>query len=464
MEESDLVVSLSSLDGEMITRLHQVMLPCDPRCRWLLDKELATRLAGRLNDENLRRLWQLLQDKMDDDCWACAAACLLSAHIGRINADLKQLPSKVLKLAVNYMDVQDSAIAFAQGFFKYDLGISQAEQWPRRSTAPIFLELAERLEGDASEEKLQLLVRGHGIDESHAFIRKSLSKQLHEHILNQESGQASAMEGLFLKLTLEEAGYVPEDVLPKLTLAACHLREALPEQLMSLTRQLSQADRREDGARVATFAAKAFLSDGMVAASEDAFLEAFALDQSNKEAAQGAVAAVTSTRRRCCELQDRCKGIEERNKALVDKCQALERRCGDLESLASSVKMDGDFIQTKSTITWDLSGYDFTEFTKGQIQKSEKFQLLSSGVNAWLQFTPGMAALSLYVDKPAVVKCVMQSGSKISTLEYDFSDNLVGEMPLGRGFPAFVKTSEINGSIIVRILSVRAPGSTLRFS
>lgn len=70
-----------------------------------------------------------------------------------------------------------------------------------------------------------------------------------------------------------------------------------------------------------------------------------------------------------------------------------------------------------SSIVWDLSRYDFSDFTKDQSQWSEKFQLLS-GATASLRLYPkgqvdsveGMAPVYLCVDKPAIVKWTWQSG------------------------------------------------------
>ena len=188
MEEPDIVTLLSSLGETPVKQLHVAMLPCDLASRGLVDKELARRLARRLNEERLKRLWELLQGHLDaeQDSWARAAACLLSAQMGRVEVHLQNLSLKVLVEAEQFLYDQELAICFAQDFFGYDLGICTAEQWPLKSWAPIFCELAGRLLEDPSEEKLQLLVKAHGIDESHPDIRASLHKLLHAHMLSPE--------------------------------------------------------------------------------------------------------------------------------------------------------------------------------------------------------------------------------------------------------------------------------------
>ena len=191
MEEPDIVTLLSSLDETAVNQLHTAMLPCDNTCKRLVDKELARRLASRLslvaetqdtqqlkkasakregpdikmllsslgleetkrlidqelarrralqlNEERVKRLWQLLQGHVDSeqDSWAQAAACLLSVHAARMEVHLGNLSSKVLTDAAKFLDDQDLAIAFAKDFFACDLGISSAKQWPLKSSAPV---------------------------------------------------------------------------------------------------------------------------------------------------------------------------------------------------------------------------------------------------------------------------------------------------------------------------------------
>ena len=447
MEESTIVTLLSSLDEAAVNQLHVAMIPCDLACRGLVDKELARRLASRLNEEHLKRLWQLLQEHLEQDCWARAAACLLSAQMGRMEVlHLQNVSLKVLVQASKFLDDQDSALSFAKDFFGYDLGISMAEQWPLKSSAPIFCELAGRLSEDESEEKLQLLLEAHGIDESHPDIRETLYTELCAHMLTLEEGDESDWEGLFLKLALEE-GSVPAEVLPKLALGEHHLIQPSPDQLMILSQELVESNRPADGARVAVVAARAFRANGQERRSEEAFLKAFALDGSNQEAAEGLANALTSAHGRCDELERRCEN--------------LEGRCEEFESRGSA------------SVLWDLSSYDFADFRKGQSRESAIFPLLSSGVTASLRLYPqghstsseGKAGLYLTVDKPCKVKWTCQSGSReVKTEERDFSEKWNNLSTYGWGWHNFMPISKTNGSITLRILSVQLPGSTLRLS
>ena len=469
MEESDIVTLLSSLDETAVKQLHVGMLPRDHGWKGLVDKEVARRLASQLNEGCLKMLWQLLQGHLDSeqDSWAQAAACFLSAQMGRIEVHLANLSSKVLAEARKFLDDQVFAIAFAKDFFACDLGISSAKQWPLKSTAPIFNELATRVSEDKSEEKLQLLLKGYDIAESDLVIRASLYKLLHARMLSQNGGDAYAMEGLFLKLALEE-GCIPEEVLAKLTLGDHHLIQVSPELLMKLCHQLADSDRPADGARVALVAARGFTAECQARQSEEAFLKAFSLEHSNQEAAEGLANAVTSAHERCAELEYWCEELQNNGRALEAKCQALQKEMQGIQN----TRREGS--AEPSSILWDLSGYDFSGFRKGECQKSEKFQLLSSGLTAWLLLYPkggptaseGKATLYLRVDKPATVKWSCQSGSgEVQTSERNFSKDLrPNGTPDGYGWRNFMPISEANGSITLRILSVQLPGSKLRFS
>ena len=177
-------------------------------------------------------------------------------------------------------------------------------------------------------------------------------------------------------------------------------------------------------------------------------------------------------------MEDRCEQLEKKGSAsdepfhsLEAQCQALQRRCADLESWQNASQ--SQVPRLHSCMVWDLSGYDFSGFLKGQSQESEKFQLLSSGVTASLRLYPkgsslsseGKAALFLHVDKPATVEWTCQSGSgAVKTSLDDFKDLQSDGTPKGWGRPNFMRISETNGSITFRILSVQLPGSKLRFS
>ena len=264
-----------------------------------------------------------------------------------------------------------------------------------------------------------------------AGLQITLVEHLRELLLGEDVFRGSDMEGLFLKLALEGGGGIPKDVLLKLTLKEQHLGQASPEHLMTLSNELAQCGRQTDAAHVAAVAARAFAAKGMVRESESAHLKGFTMDHSNKEIAAGVALAISSA---------------------LDKSQVPRLEIG-------------------TSLVWDLSTYDFSNFKKDQEEISETFQL-PNGINAWLNLKPkgearsseGMAALFLWLETPAVVKWTWQSNSgKVITMECDFSKDLgKGGKPVGWGIRSFMPISETNGSITLRVLSVQLPGSTLR--
>ena len=439
IEESAVLTLLPSFDEKAIAVMHRALLTCDASCRAHVNKEYAQRLATSLDDDHrLKTLWQLLEANLNDSSmpWVKAAACLLSAHPSRLGVKVSDLRLEVLTEASKFLDDQEEGAAFARDFFKQDLGVFSwfFEQWPRKSSAPIFHEMALRIDG-AQSEKLQMLLKAYWTDKDNGSVRASLRKHLNELFAVGDKTDAAELEGIFLKLALEEGADISSEVLSSLTLEPRHLCQPLPKQLLLLADMLGSNDRSADGARVALFAAKAFEANNEVRESEAAFLKAFSLDHASQEAVEGLANAVTSTHKRCDELENRIILL---------------------------------------AVGWDLSGYNFTAFGKGRWQLSERFQIGSTGVTAWLSLYPrgsahsseGKAALYLHVDKPAKVKWTWQSGGgEVQTEERDFSKEFKSDgTPNGWGWHSFMPISETNGSITLRILSVQLPGSKLRFA
>ena len=272
-------------------------------------------------------------------------------------------------------------------------------------------------------------------------VRKTLVKRLEAGIMAGLANDVPSLEGLFLKLALEGGADLSDDVVSKLVLEECHVNQLQPEHLMSLSRQLGQRNRGADGALVAAVAAKALAASGKEKESENAYLMAFAMDNSNKDAAEGVAEAVRSAHRRCEALEARTH------------CEPRPR------------------LELGSSWVWDLSIYDFSKVAKGQVQRSEPFQL-PNGINAWLSLCPkgyfdsseGMAALFLFVCKPAIVRLTWQSASgRAKSMEHDFSSDLDEDgHPRRWGDANFMPISETNGSITLRILSIQSAGFKLK--
>ena len=217
--------------------------------------------------------------------------------------------------------------------------------------------------------------------------------------------------------------------------------------------------------------------------SEDAFLKAFSLNHTDPEAADGIAQALATTRVRCGDLEKKSRGLEERCEALETKCQGLQKRVAGLDIKGGNwqkslkeldAKVDGladvsklPSLAVGSSLVWDLSGYDFSTFAKGQSKTSEEFELGSSGIRAWLDLYPkgdanskeGMAGLFLWVDKPAKVKWTVQyNGEGVRSLNYDFKVDA-----WNRGWPNFMPISQTNSSITFYLESVQVTGSKFRF-
>ena len=174
-----------------------------------------------------------------------------------------------------------------------------------------------------------------------------------------------------------------------------------------------------------------------------------------------------SFQKKCEELQgknaEQQKGIED----LTKLCEELQRRCGDLEKTCQILQ-----VLSGTSFSWDLSGYDFSNFSQGQEKKSDKFQICS-GITAWISLypkgdrtsSPGKAAVFLNVGKAAKVKFRLRAGQVDKTSEHDYSTSLDADGRLqGRGWKDFIDASELQGaSITVEVLNVQPANSPLKF-
>ena len=119
---------------------------------------------------------------------------------------------------------------------------------------------------------------------SDPLVRKALLRQLQCKILEKDA--ASNAEGLFLKLISEEERPISSNVLSRLALNEAHLH-CFKGDFMLLARQLGEAKRGNDGARVAVMLARRLACNGEKERAEEAFLLAFHLDRTNPDAANG---------------------------------------------------------------------------------------------------------------------------------------------------------------------------------
>ncbi|CAK9025228.1 U-box domain-containing protein 51 (Plant U-box protein 51) [Includes: E3 ubiquitin ligase (RING-type E3 ubiquitin transferase) [Durusdinium trenchii] len=262
MNEQEVIWLLHQVDGDVLESLsvpgpHKILV-CKELARRITDSPVAEAQAERLS-----LLWDFLsqeQENQDDQDWAQAASLMLAAFHGRLTAKLERLDTKLLHHALTFLHNKERATAFARDFFTCDFGISTLEKWPPSKSASIFVELASRMDDDKDDEKLDLLVKAHGINDADAHVCRALSKQICRRMLCQRTTSDSKhLEGLLLKVQLEQVEDIPAEVVSKLCLEQESLKSLHGSQLMLLAKMLEKANRRADGARVALAAAEFFL-------------------------------------------------------------------------------------------------------------------------------------------------------------------------------------------------------------
>lgn len=396
-------------------------------------------------------------------------ALILAAFIERLTfVALEDLQQDLLNLTRKYLENQDEAKTFAIDFFQSDCGISTG-LWPRKGAAKIFAELAFRLKED-NEERLQLLIKAHSIDGEDTEIRKHLKGQ---HMLQEVDSLAGVdVEGLFLKLMLEDKEEIPAIVLQKLSLQENRIKDLSAEHLMSLAQQLSQAGRRVDAAQVAVDAAKLFAQNANGRAdespeSQDAFLKAFGWNRNNEEASDGLVTVVLALK----ESNQKFKLQGEEFEALKKMCEDLQEKCKDIDMLRQKCdSLERKFLDPYplgTSFVWDLSSYNFTNMRKGHKQKSDNFQI-SPSISARLQVypkgrsgsLPDMAAVHLRLDRPARVRFTLQSGQALRTAFHE--DYVEDAANRSYGWNSVVATSAANNNITLKLLSVQPGNSSVR--
>ncbi|CAK9060659.1 unnamed protein product [Durusdinium trenchii] len=477
MDGQEVLWFLRQVDEDMIKSLsvpgpHKILV-CKELARRITDSPVA-----EAQSERLSLLWDFLsqqQENQDDQDWAQAASLMLAAFHGRLTARLEQLDTKLLHHALTFLHSKESATAFARDFFTCDFGIFTLEKWPPSRSASIFVELASRMHDDKDEEKLDLLVEAHGINDSDAHVCRALLKQICRCMLCQRTTDDSKhLEGLLLKVQLEQVEDIPAEVVSKLCLEQESLKSLRGSQLMLLAKMLEKADRRADGARVAVAAAEAFSADGNEDESHGAVAFAHHLDRTNDDASLMLCNLLGSIRSKCKDLGNQCQDLGIKWQSLDSTCQVLGKRSTGLDEKYTELLDKYKQLQKAQEVpikppvwhlTWDLSGYDFTNFTEGQRQLSEEFQLGASGVEAWLWLTPkasaDKASLYLHVSEPVWVKWRCQVGSWEASTEHEFAKEANGSLK-GYGWPKQIPFSNLASGIAFHVLSVRRAGSSLR--
>ena len=167
------------------------------------------------------------------------------------------------------------------------------------------------------------------------------------------------------------------------------------------------------------------------------------------------------------------KGVEDVRKKLNKRCLDLEKVCKELQRRCGDLEKTGQTLQVPlGTFSWNLSAYDFANFSQGQEKRSDKFQICS-GIAASISLlpkgqndsSPGKSAVYLHVDKVAKVKFRLRAGQVDKTMEHDYSTTLTADGRLqGWGLPDFIDSSALQGaSITLDVLSVQPANSSLKF-
>ena len=408
-EESEVVSLLFDLDKKMVEILHTAMQTSSASCKFLIDKNLACRLAICWREvESRKQLWRLLlmNCRYETNCvndWEEAAAVVLVTFIETLDVSLQEVNTRLLRRAGLCFVIQTSTSAFAKKFFGCDFEISNCLQWPPTGSGKILAELAIRPVEEMGPDKFQLLVRAHAIDGKDVQIRRSLIDHC-KHLKAIDS--TPEVESLLLKLMLEDNQKIETNVLMKLSLQENRIKQLPAEHLMSLAHQLVAVDRREDAAQAAVDAAKLFAQNGQEEDSQDAFLKAFGWDRENPYVSEGLVTALMALKQRCQSL--------EKSLAELKDCQILEGKCHGK-------------IPSGTCFVWDLSGYDFTRYSKGQREWSEAFQI-HPGIKAWMMIYPkgrqdsplGTSAAFLYLENGAKVHFMLEWGNRHAA-EHNFT-------------------------------------------
>eukprot|EP00438_Fugacium_kawagutii_P021387 Skav232434 [mRNA] locus=scaffold189:204525:208032:- [translate_table: standard] len=145
-------------------------------------------------------------------------------------------------------------------------------------------------------------------------------------------------------------------------------------------------------------------------------------------------------------------GLIQTITAMKERCHFLERSCQD---------------RTVMSFVWDLSGYDFSRFRKGEQQISDMLPLGCWGINAWISLyplgeagsLPGKASLHLHFQHAVYVRGKITGGNQADT---DFSLDRQSEWVRRN----FMDTAEIllqrGAQITLQILSIDLPELQLR--
>ncbi|CAE8592875.1 unnamed protein product, partial [Polarella glacialis] len=381
-----------------------------------LRADLPTVLRG----DAVKELLQMLVDGKDDQPLAALLGRFDALHIGSVMPSLGEktikrlhavaregslakttgVAAEVLEYAAIYLQDRRSHSARAQELLKTNLGLNcsaDAASFP--DLAKILLELACRQEDD-KEAQQRLLFQARAADPTNEAVRHCLVEVLSE-VLGVEGKDQN--EGLLLTMLFEEHQKVPEHLLPKLQLEPAQLKQLKPTWLVVLAEQLAAANRSTESACVAIAAAQAHEAAGNKEAAQQAYILAYGMDRSNEDASHGVVEMCSATTQRCSQLEAQNQQLRVQLASLAETVSRLDVQ----------VRQQKGNLPVASSVEWDVSSLDVSQFVKGQSKESPRFNLAGSGVEAWLKFYPkgdqaataGKASLYVRVSTQTWIDC-----------------------------------------------------------
>ena len=207
-------------------------------------------------------------------------------------------------------------------------------------------------------------------------------------------------------------------------------------------------------------------------------LTQLAFQLSGEEKVQLLVEAQALDREETQSFKKRCEELERKNAEQQKTNEDLKKeQQKGLEDLRKKLQKEIDGLKQQvpfgTSYSWDLSGYDVSNFSQGERKPSDKFQICS-GITAWILLfpkgepdsAPGKAAVFLHLDKAAKVKVRLRAGQVDRTMEHDYSKSniLADGTPQGMGWANFIDSSALQGaSITLDVLSVQPANSSLTF-
>ena len=195
-------------------------------------------------------------------------------------------------------------------------------------------------------------------------------------------------------------------------------------------------------------------------------LSHLAFQVSGEEKVQLLVEAQALDREETQSFKKRCEELERKNAEQQRTNEDLKKGIKDLTQTCKELQ---NMSQTLQSFSWDLSGYDFSNFSSGETENSDKFPICP-GITACMllypkghsQSLPGKASVYLHVDKAANLKFRVRVGQVERTQQSDFS-TAAGRRG-AKGWPNFMDASALqSASITIDILRVQPANSSLKF-